>query len=44
MARKTYSVHGRSNPPIEFVKVDGRWHYRMEERVAEYWRSVRESV
>ncbi|MBY6364209.1 DUF262 domain-containing protein [Rhodococcoides corynebacterioides] len=41
MARTTYSTFGRSNPPIEFVKVDGRWHYRMDAAVADRWRSVR---
>ncbi|TNU77057.1 DUF4357 domain-containing protein [Miniimonas arenae] len=41
MARKVYNDYERSNPPIEFVDSDGRWHYRMPRDTAEAWRSVR---
>lgn len=42
MARKVYNDYGRSNPPIEFVEVDGHWHYRMTAATATTWRAVRE--
>jgi Protein of unknown function (DUF1524) len=42
MARKVYQNYGRSNPPLEFVKANGRWHYRMEPEVAIAWRSLRD--
>lgn len=42
MARKTYNDYERSNPPIESVEFDGRWHYRMTATTAATWRVVRE--
>lgn len=41
MARKVYNDYERSNPPIEFVEYDGRWHYRMTSETAIVWRRVR---
>lgn len=41
MARKVYNDCERSNPPIEFVEFDGRWHYRMTSETAASWRTVR---
>lgn len=41
MARRTYSKYRRSNPPLEFVMISGRWHYRMDPDLAERWRTVR---
>jgi Protein of unknown function DUF262/Protein of unknown function (DUF1524)/Restriction Enzyme Adenine Methylase Associated len=41
MARKTYNDYERSNPPVEFVEFDGRWHYRMAAGVAATWCEVR---
>lgn len=41
MARRTYNDYERSNPPIEFVDFDGRWHYRMTADTAATWRAVR---
>ena len=42
MARKIYNDYERSNPPIEFVEFDGRWHYRMTAATAAAWRAMRE--
>jgi hypothetical protein len=41
LARKTYGNHGRSNPPVEFVNIHGRWHYMMDSGLADCWRSIR---
>lgn len=41
MARKIYNDFERSNPPIEFVDYEGRWHYRMTEQTAAAWLSIR---
>ncbi|MEU4813747.1 DUF262 domain-containing protein [Nocardia fluminea] len=41
MARKVYNDFERSNPPIEFIDVGGRWHYRMTAATAQGWRSLR---
>lgn len=41
MARKVYQNYGRSNPPVEFIKADGRWNYRMDTEVAIAWRTLR---
>lgn len=41
LARKTYNDYERSNPPIEFVDFDGRWHYRITAATAATWRAVR---
>ena len=41
MARKVYNDYERSNPPIEFIEFDGRWHYRMTPDTAAAWRSAR---
>ncbi|WBQ04465.1 DUF262 domain-containing protein [Kribbella sp. CA-293567] len=41
IARKTYQTYRRSNPPIEFIKADGRWHYRMRTELADRWRAIR---
>lgn len=41
MARKVYNDYERSNPPIEFIEFDGRWHYRMTPDAAAAWRSAR---
>ncbi|MEO9249125.1 DUF262 domain-containing protein [Citricoccus nitrophenolicus] len=41
MARKIYNDFERSNPPIEFIEYDGRWHYRMTPDTAAAWRAVR---
>ncbi|WP_296607066.1 DUF262 domain-containing protein [Nocardioides sp.] len=41
MARKVYNDFERSNPPVEFVEHDGRWHYRMTSQTAAVWRLVR---
>jgi hypothetical protein len=37
----TYTRFGRSNPPLEFVNIAGRWHYRMNPEMAVRWRVVR---
>jgi hypothetical protein len=42
MARKIYNDYERSNPPIEFIEFDGRWHYQMTAATAATWRAVRE--
>ncbi|WP_329484221.1 DUF262 domain-containing HNH endonuclease family protein [Kribbella sp. NBC_01484] len=44
MARKVYQNYGRSNPPIEFIKANGRWHYRMHPEAAERWRTLRNLI
>ncbi|GAA3644060.1 GmrSD restriction endonuclease domain-containing protein [Microlunatus ginsengisoli] len=41
MARKVYNDFERSNPPIEFIEYDGRWHYRMTPPTATAWRAIR---
>jgi hypothetical protein len=41
MARKTYQHYGRANPPLDFVNLNGRWHYRMDPAVASLWRTAR---
>lgn len=41
MARKIYNDFDRSNPPIEFVDHNGRWHYRMTTGTATAWRAIR---
>jgi len=41
MARRIYNDYERSNPPIEFIEYDGRWHYRMTPDTAAAWRAVR---
>lgn len=41
MARKVYNDYERSNPPIEFVDHESRWHYRMTTRTAATWMSIR---
>lgn len=41
MARKVYNDFERSNPPIEFIEFDGRWHYRMTAATASKWRDIR---
>lgn len=35
MARKVYNDFERSNPPIESIEFDGRWHYRMSPDTAD---------
>lgn len=42
MARKVYNDYERSNPPIEFIEFDGRWHYRMTTDTAVSWRTLRQ--
>ncbi|WP_165488292.1 DUF262 domain-containing protein [Actinomadura formosensis] len=42
MARKTYQDYRRSNPPLEFVYANGRWHYRMDPAVASHWMNIRD--
>ncbi len=44
MARKVYNDYERSNPPVEFVEVDGHWHYRMTPATAATWKSVRQAM
>jgi hypothetical protein len=41
MARKVYNDFERSNPPIEFIEFNGRWHYRMTADTAATWRTLR---
>ena len=41
MARKVFNEYERSNPPLEFVEHEGRWHYRMPPDTAAVWRAVR---
>lgn len=42
MARKVFNEYERSNPPLEFVEYEGRWHYRMTPGTAAMWRTVRD--
>lgn len=37
----TYARASRSNPPIEYVNIKGRWHFRMQPEVAAMWRAAR---
>ncbi|WP_420120272.1 GmrSD restriction endonuclease domain-containing protein [Nakamurella sp.] len=41
MARKTYNTYERSNPPMESIDLNGRWHYRMRSTTAATWRALR---
>ena len=41
LARKVYSSFRRVNPPLEFVQVNGTWHYLMPEEIADLWRQLR---
>jgi len=42
MARKVYNDYERSNPPVEFIEFDGRWHYRMPPETATIWMALRQ--
>ena len=42
LARKVYGNFRRVNPPLEFVQVDGVWHYLMSEEVCALWLQVRQ--
>lgn len=37
----TYARCGRQNPPLDYVNIDGTWHYRMSADVAAMWRELR---
>ena len=42
LTRKAREKHGRNNPPLDFVKVAGQWHYWMDPEVAALWCTIRE--
>ncbi|GAA3694611.1 DUF262 domain-containing protein [Terrabacter ginsenosidimutans] len=41
MAKRVYESYGRSNPIVEFIRMDGQWHYFMEMELASRWSAMR---
>jgi hypothetical protein len=41
LTRKARDKYGRNNPPLDFVKLSGQWHYQMDPEVAVRWCKIR---